>query len=189
MRTHTTPVHGSVSAALVLGVSVSAGFATADRYYEFFPTNYTSGAAGPAEGYLILPDSFGPGSTPQVSDIVDFRLGHTFDAQTTIVFDTTQGDTFQNAFGTLTVSDDSMGIDSGSFNMIDAETGARLRLVFNAAVQGLGDVNDNYVVDSVSNQSNGAYGGAFGGFVFIPEPATLGVLAAPALALTTRRRR
>lgn len=147
-----------------------------------FQSSFFSGATGPASGTLVTaPGTGGPGDQILLSEIVFFDFSHTFAPGTTIVFDTNDLAGITGASG-LNVSADGLGLASGGWFAID-EGDARLRMVTNAD-----DVNDNYRVDFPSTTSNGFYGGAFGGWVLVPEPST-GLLLGVGLTLLAWRRR
>jgi hypothetical protein len=148
--------------------------------FIFQPNFYQRDATGPASGILVTaPGTGGPGDEIELSDIVLFEFSHTFEPGTTIVFGTDDLVSF-TPFGFVTVSADGLGLESGGWAAINADD-ARMRHVNNA-----GDLNDNYLVDSSSTMANGAFGGAFGGWVLVPEPGTALLLSA-GLALLARR--
>ena len=173
------PVAAAPCAVLVLLLAPTPARATS---FVFQSSLFTSGATGPASGTLVTaPGTGGPGDQILLSEIVFFELSHTFAPGTTIVFDTNDLGGITGASG-LNVSADGLGLASGGWIAIN-EGNARLRLVTNAD-----NVNDNYLVDFPSTTSNGFFGGAFGGWVLVPEPSA-GLLLGAGLTLLAWRRR
>jgi len=132
--------------------------------FVFVPNFYQAGAQGPASGTLVTaPGTGGPGQELTIADIVSFDFSHTFAPGTTAVF--TEADLQFITGGGLFVAPDGSGLESGGWN---ATNGAdqRMRLINNT-----GDLNDNYIVDEPAATSNGALGGAFGGWVLQTAPA------------------
>jgi hypothetical protein len=153
--------------------------------FVFVPNFYQAGAQGPASGTLVTaPGTGGPGEEITVADIVSFDFSHTFEPGTTAVF--TEADIQFITFGGLFVAPDGSGLESGGWNAVNGSD-QRMRMVNNT-----GDLNDNYIVDQPASTSNGALGGAFGGWVRAPvavpasSPEGLLVLALAIVALAGR---
>ncbi|MEZ4278879.1 MAG: hypothetical protein R3F21_04570 [Myxococcota bacterium] len=127
----------------------------------------------------------GPGQAITQSDIVSFEFSQaTFAPGTVIEFDETH---LGNAGGSDSADGRGgrIGLESGGFQARDPVADTHLRMVAN-----VGDVNDNYVIDSPIFSANGAFGGAFGGWVRVestpvPVGTPLGRLLFLAAALGT----
>ncbi|MEZ4282907.1 MAG: hypothetical protein R3F21_25195 [Myxococcota bacterium] len=153
--------------------------------FVFTSTSFFSGATGPSSGTLVTaPGTGGPGQAITQSDIVSFEFSHTFAPGTVIEFDETH---LVNVGAPipLMVAADGSGLESGGFQARDPVADTHLRMVAN-----VGDVNDNYVIDSPIFSANGAFGGAFGGWVRVestpvPVGTPLGRLLFLAAALGT----
>jgi len=173
------PVAAAACAVLALLLAPTPAPAAS---FVFQSSVFTNGATGPASGTLVTaPGTGGPGDQILLSEIVFFEFSHTFAPGTTIVFDTNDLVMTTGASG-LNVSADGLGLASGGWIAIN-EGDARMRHVNNAD-----DVNDSYLVDFPSTTANGFYGGAFGGWVLVPEPSAGLLLGAGFTLLAWRRR-
>lgn len=159
----------ALPAALPLALFAIAWEPASAETFVFTGTAFTFGATGPSAGTLVTaPGTGGPGQAISQSDVVSFHFSHTFAPGTVIEFDETHL-IVPGSPSPLLVSADGTGLASGSFQARDPVADTHLRMVVNAD-----DVNDNYVIDSPLFSANGAFGGAFGGWVRVataPVPA------------------
>jgi hypothetical protein len=168
-------VCAALIALLAPGPARSATFVFQSNFFTF-------AATGPASGTLVTADGTGgPGDELALADIVFFEFSHTFAPGTTIQFETDDLGSF-TPLGSVFVSADGSGLESGGWIAVN-DDGRRMRHINNA-----GNLNDNYLVDSSSMLADGAFGGAFGGWVLVPEPGTLLLVAAGLAVLGARRR-
>ncbi len=145
--------------ALLVSPLLASPQASAETFV-FTGTSFFSGATGPSSGTLVTaPGTGGPGQIITQSDIFSFEFSHTFAPGTVIEFDETHLVNV-GAPTPLTVAADGSGLASGSFQARDPVADTHLRMIANA-----GDANDNYLIDSPILSANGAFGGAFGGWI------------------------
>ncbi|MEQ9453271.1 MAG: hypothetical protein RLN76_01595 [Phycisphaeraceae bacterium] len=158
--------------------------AHANLTYEFIPRLFIFSAIGPASGSITFAETIGAGDTATTSDIIAFEFTHSFDGINFVSFNIDNGDSLTVSFVAPTIAGDLSTIVSGGFSVINTTDDTRLRMIANT-----GTVNDNYLIDSPALSSNGAFGGAFGGWFLVEDPSlpgdfdNSGILDAPDLDL------